>query len=120
MDETYSPASIADEALYAELDGESIKSDNSSMQNNQYSQSVEVNQDVSIVLSAPSSAYYSDLSNAAASSTERAYEIVDLTTITQPPLEEISESNGVISPTTTLVPQTATSSTSHIIDGKLD
>jgi hypothetical protein len=40
MDETYSPISIVDEALYAELDGESIKSDNSSTQHNQYSQEV--------------------------------------------------------------------------------
>jgi hypothetical protein len=84
-----------------------------------------VNQDVSIVLSAPSSAYYSDLSNAPPS-TERAYEIVDLSTIPQPPLDSICESNGVTSPMTILVVppsppllplNSSVNSTSHIIDG---
>lgn len=86
MDDAYSPVGLADEALYAELDRESIRSANPSYQNTAYSQCGEVDQDVPIVSSAPSSAYYSDLSTTgtANTTTDRAYEVVGMTHLVSP------------------------------------
>ncbi|XP_067647829.1 uncharacterized protein [Eurosta solidaginis] len=90
MDDAYSPVN---EALYAELDRESVRSANPSYQNTAYSQCGEKytfqqhEQDIPMVVSsAPSSAYYSDLSVTAmpGSGNERAYEIVGLTVMSQP------------------------------------
>lgn len=85
MDDAYSPVGVGgDEALYAELDRESIRSANPSYQNTAYSQcGGEVDQDVPIVSSAPSSAYYSDLSTTG-TATDRAYEVVGLTHLSSP------------------------------------
>lgn len=84
MDDAYSPVGVGDEALYAELDRESIRSGNPSYQNTAYSQcGGEVDQDVPIVSSAPSSAYYSDLSTTG-TATDRAYEVVGLTHLSSP------------------------------------
>uniref|UniRef100_T1GWW1 Uncharacterized protein n=1 Tax=Megaselia scalaris TaxID=36166 RepID=T1GWW1_MEGSC len=86
MDDAYSPVGVVGEALYAELDRESIRSANPSYQNTAYSQCGEKyhtqahDQDIPMVSSAPSSAYYSDLSvTAMPSGNDRAYEIVGLT-----------------------------------------
>ncbi|XP_063698252.1 uncharacterized protein LOC134829184 [Culicoides brevitarsis] len=77
MDDAYSPVGAAGEALYAELDRESINSNNPSYQNTAYSQCGDMHDhDIPMVSSAPSSAYYSDLS-VTAMPTERAYEIVE-------------------------------------------
>ncbi|XP_039967018.1 uncharacterized protein LOC120778986 isoform X1 [Bactrocera tryoni] len=90
MDDAYSPVN---EALYAELDRESVRSANPSYQNTAYSQCGEKynfqqhEQDIPMVVSsAPSSAYYSDLSVTAmpGGGNERAYEIVGLTVMSQP------------------------------------
>ncbi|KAM7356428.1 uncharacterized protein ACRADG_002166 isoform 1-T2 [Cochliomyia hominivorax] len=94
MDDAYSPVGVS-EALYAELDRESVRSNNPSYQNTGYSQCGDKynfqhqEQDIPMVVSsAPSSAYYSDLSVTAvpsgSSSNERAYEIVGLTVMNQP------------------------------------
>lgn len=84
MDDAYSPVGVGDEALYAELDRESIRSANPSYQNTAYSQcGGENDQDVPIVSSAPSSAYYSDLSTTG-TATDRAYEVVGLTHLSSP------------------------------------
>ncbi|KAI9588397.1 hypothetical protein GQX74_004242 [Glossina fuscipes] len=68
MDDAYSPVGVS-EALYAELDRESVRSANPSYQNTGYSQCGDKynyqpnEQDIPMVVSsAPSSAYYSDLS----------------------------------------------------------
>lgn len=93
MDDSYSPVG---EALYAELDRESIRSANPSYQNTAYSQCGEIDQDVPIVLSsAPSSAYYSDLSTTGTATNERAYEVVGLTHLSSPmPNWEASDSSS--------------------------
>uniref|UniRef100_A0A1A9VKU9 Protein tweety homolog n=1 Tax=Glossina austeni TaxID=7395 RepID=A0A1A9VKU9_GLOAU len=94
MDDAYSPVGVS-EALYAELDRESVRSANPSYQNTGYSQCGDKynyqpnEQDIPMVVSsAPSSAYYSDLSVTAIPSgganNERAYEIVGLTVMSQP------------------------------------
>uniref|UniRef100_A0A1B0BU64 Uncharacterized protein n=1 Tax=Glossina palpalis gambiensis TaxID=67801 RepID=A0A1B0BU64_9MUSC len=94
MDDAYSPVGVS-EALYAELDRESVRSANPSYQNTGYSQCGDKynyqpnEQDIPMVVSsAPSSAYYSDLSVTAMPSgganNERAYEIVGLTVMSQP------------------------------------
>lgn len=83
MDDSYSPVGVTDEALYAELDRESIRSGNPSYQNTAYSQCGEIDQEIPMVLSsAPSSAYYSDLSMTGP--TDRAYEVVGLTHLSSP------------------------------------
>lgn len=84
MDDAYSPVGVGDEALYAELDRESIRSANPSYQNTAYSQCGEIDQDVPIISSAPSSAYYSDLSTTGTATNDRAYEVVGLTHLTSP------------------------------------
>ncbi|XP_055846657.1 uncharacterized protein LOC129912450 isoform X2 [Episyrphus balteatus] len=90
MDDAYSPVGVG-EALYAELDRESVRSANPSYQNTAYSQCGEYNfqqhdQDIPMVVSsAPSSAYYSDLSvTAIPGANDRAYEVVGLTVMSQP------------------------------------
>lgn len=106
MDDAYSPVGVSGEALYAELDRESINSNNPSYQNTAYSQCGDVVSDhlstltetwtncyyffsqadqdgIPMVSSAPSSAYYSDLSTTAVP-TERAYEVVGLTVMSSP------------------------------------
>ncbi|XP_037934597.1 uncharacterized protein LOC119668966 isoform X2 [Teleopsis dalmanni] len=92
MDDAYSPVGVS-EALYAELDRESVRSANPSYQNTAYSQCEDYHyqqheQDIPMVVSsAPSSAYYSDLSVTAmpgGGGNERAYEIVGLTVMSQP------------------------------------
>lgn len=93
MDDAYSPVGLNDEALYAELDRDSIRSANPSYQNTGYSQCGEMDQEVPIVSSAPSSAYYSDLSTTGATN-ERAYEVVGLTHLSSPlPNWEASDTN---------------------------
>lgn len=82
MDDAYSP--VVDDTFYAELDHESIRSVNPSYQNTAYSQCELNEQDVPIVSSAPSSAYYSDLSTTGTTSNERGYEIVGLTHLSSP------------------------------------
>ncbi len=83
MDDSYSPVGVGDEALYAELDRESIRSGNPSYQNTAYSQCGEIDQEIPMVLSsAPSSAYYSDLSMTGPP--DRAYEVVGLTHLSSP------------------------------------
>lgn len=85
MDDSYSPVGVGDEALYAELDRESIRSANPSYQNTAYSQCGEIDQEIQIVSSAPSSAYYSDLSTTGTTATtDRAYEVVGLTHLSSP------------------------------------
>lgn len=94
MDDAYSPVGVGDEALYAELDRESIRSANPSYQNTAYSQCGEIDQDIPIVSSAPSSAYYSDLSTTGTAG-DRAYEVVGLTHLTSPlPSWEASDSGS--------------------------
>ncbi|XP_062132727.1 uncharacterized protein LOC133843278 [Drosophila sulfurigaster albostrigata] len=95
MDDAYSPVGVS-EALYAELDRESVRSANPSYQNTAYSQCGEKynfqahEQDIPMVVSsAPSSAYYSDLSvtampGGASGSNQGAYEIVGLNVMSQP------------------------------------
>ncbi|XP_059225149.1 uncharacterized protein LOC106092548 [Stomoxys calcitrans] len=92
MDDAYSPVGVS-EALYAELDRESVRSNNPSYQNTGYSQCGDKytfhqqDHDIPIVVSsAPSSAYYSDLSvtGVPGGTNERAYEIVGLTVMNQP------------------------------------
>ncbi|XP_055385656.1 uncharacterized protein LOC129614802 [Condylostylus longicornis] len=92
MEDAYSPVGVG-EALYAELDRESVRSGNPSYQNTAYSQCGEKylfqhhDQDIPMVSSAPSSAYYSDLSVTAlpsGASNERAYEVVGLTVMSAP------------------------------------
>uniref|UniRef100_A0A1I8N7T5 Uncharacterized protein n=1 Tax=Musca domestica TaxID=7370 RepID=A0A1I8N7T5_MUSDO len=93
MDDAYSPVGVS-EALYAELDRESVRSNNPSYQNTGYSQCGDKytfhqqDHDLPIVVSsAPSSAYYSDLSVTGVpggAGNERAYEIVGLTVMNQP------------------------------------
>ncbi|SPP85154.1 uncharacterized protein LOC117587338 [Drosophila guanche] len=97
MDDAYSPVGVS-EALYAELDRESVRSANPSYQNTAYSQCGEKynfqghEQDIPMVVSsAPSSAYYSDLSVTAmpggggpSGSNQGAYEIVGLNVMSQP------------------------------------
>ncbi|KAH8274270.1 hypothetical protein KR026_002578 [Drosophila bipectinata] len=95
MDDAYSPVGV-NEALYAELDRESVRSANPSYQNTAYSQCGEKynfqghEQDIPMVVSsAPSSAYYSDLSvtampGGASGSNQGAYEIVGLNVMSQP------------------------------------
>lgn len=121
MDDAYSPVGVG-EALYAELDRESVRSANPSYQNTAYSQCGEVRiiwvysvlkdfeglrtrfrcsfsrfrmtdftlfqgheQDMPMVSSAPSSAYYSDLSvTAMPTGADRAYEVVGLTMLSGP------------------------------------
>lgn len=100
MDDAYSPVGVGDEALYAELDRESIRSGNPSYQNTAYSQcGGEADQDVPIVSSAPSSAYYSDLSTTG-TATDRAYEVVGLTHLSSPmPNWEaaiVSDGSGIV------------------------
>lgn len=90
MDDAYSPEPN-DEALYAELDRES----NPSYQNTAYSQCGE--HDMPIVSSAPSSAYYSDLSTTGNIACDRGYEVVGMTHLSTPmPHWECSDtsSNG--------------------------
>lgn len=96
MDDAYS-AEVNDEALYAELDRESIRSANPSYQNTAYSQCGEHDQEAPIVSSAPSSAYYSDLSTTGNAGCDRGYEVVGLTHLSPPmPIWESSDcgSNG--------------------------
>lgn len=81
MDDAYSPEPT-DEALYAELDRESIRSGNPSYQNTAYSQCGE--HDMPIVSSAPSSAYYSDLSTTGNVACDRGYEVVGMTHLSAP------------------------------------
>ncbi|XP_017121792.1 uncharacterized protein LOC108142439 [Drosophila elegans] len=95
MEDAYSPVGVS-EALYAELDRESVRSANPSYQNTAYSQCGEKynyqghEQDIPMVVSsAPSSAYYSDLSvtampGGASGSNQGAYEIVGLNVMSQP------------------------------------
>ncbi|CAD7083443.1 unnamed protein product [Hermetia illucens] len=85
MDDAYSPVGVG-EALYAELDRESVRSANPSYQNTAYSQCGEGHeQDMPMVSSAPSSAYYSDLSvTAMPTGADRAYEVVGLTMLSGP------------------------------------
>ncbi|XP_017840900.2 uncharacterized protein LOC108598690 [Drosophila busckii] len=96
MDDAYSPVGVS-EALYAELDRESVRSANPSYQNTAYSQCGEKynfqshEHDIPMVVSsAPSSAYYSDLSvtampgGASGSNQGGAYEIVGLNVMSQP------------------------------------
>ncbi|XP_068142367.1 uncharacterized protein [Drosophila tropicalis] len=97
MDDAYSPVGVS-EALYAELDRESVRSANPSYQNTAYSQCGEKynfqshEQDIPMVVSsAPSSAYYSDLSVTAmpggasgSGGNQGAYEIVGLNVMSQP------------------------------------
>lgn len=117
MDDSYSPVGVGDEALYAELDRESIRSANPSYQNTAYSQCDEVDQEVPIVSSAPSSAYYSDLSTTGTGTTtttngNSAYEVVGLTHLSQPmPNWELSDqgSNGRRPPRLAAINETTTS-----------
>lgn len=81
MDDAYSPEPT-DEALYAELDRESIRSGNPSYQNTAYSQCGE--HEMPIVSSAPSSAYYSDLSTTGNVACDRGYEVVGMTHLSAP------------------------------------
>lgn len=81
MDDAYS-AEANDEALYAELDRESIQSANPSYQNTAYSQCGD--QEAPIVSSAPSSAYYSDLSTTGNVGCDRGYEVVGMTHLSSP------------------------------------
>lgn len=96
MDDAYSPVGVVDEALYAELDRESIRSANPSYQNTAYSQCGENDQDVPMVSSAPSSAYYSDLSTTGTTSNnDRGYEVVGLTHLSAPmPNWDTTDSGG--------------------------
>lgn len=90
MDEAYG-AEANDEALYAELDRESIQSANPSYQNTAYSQCGD--QEAPIVSSAPSSAYYSDLSTTGNAGCDRGYEVVGMTHLSpQMPIWEGSDS----------------------------
>lgn len=93
MDDAYSPEPT-DEALYAELDRESIRSGNPSYQNTAYSQFGE--QDMPIVSSAPSSAYYSDLSTTGNNGGgDRCYEVVGMTHLSAPlPQWECTDTNS--------------------------
>lgn len=92
MDDAYSPEPT-DEALYAELDRESIRSGNPSYQNTAYSQFGE--QDMPIVSSAPSSAYYSDLSTTGNNGGDRCYEVVGMTHLSAPlPHWECTDTNS--------------------------
>ncbi|XP_031631561.1 uncharacterized protein LOC116345920 isoform X2 [Contarinia nasturtii] len=92
MDDAYSPEPT-DEALYAELDRESIRSGNPSYQNTAYSQFGE--HDMPIVSSAPSSAYYSDLSTTGNNVGDRCYEVVGMTHLSAPmPHWECSDTNS--------------------------
>lgn len=102
-----------DEALYAELDRESIRSANPSYQNTAYSQCGEHDADVPIVSSAPSSAYYSDLSTTGTATTtnDRGYEVVGMTHMSQPmPSWDSSEhgSNGRRPPRLAAINETST------------
>lgn len=116
MDDAYSPVGVGDEALYAELDRESIRSANPSYQNTAYSQCGEIDQEVPIVSSAPSSAYYSDLSTTGTGTTTTtngngAYEVVGLTHLSQPmPHWESSDqgSNGRRPPRLAAINETTT------------
>lgn len=93
MDDAYSPEPT-DEALYAELDRESIRSGNPSYQNTAYSQFGE-HLDMPIVSSAPSSAYYSDLSTTGNNVSDRCYEVVGMTHLSSPlPHWECSDTNS--------------------------
>lgn len=83
MDDAYG-AEVTDEALYAELDRESIQSANPSYQNTAYSQCGEHDQEAPIVSSAPSSAYYSDLSTTGNVGCDRGYEVVGMTHLSPP------------------------------------
>ncbi|GAB0095650.1 uncharacterized protein DMENIID0001_110550 [Sergentomyia squamirostris] len=93
MNDAYSPVEV-DEALYAELDRESVQSGQPSYQNTAYSGCGEADQEVPMVSSAPSSAYYSDLS-VTAMPPERTYEVVGLTVISAPlPNWEPNDNHG--------------------------
>lgn len=110
----------ADEALYAELDRESIRSANPSYQNTAYSQCGDHDADaVPIVSSAPSSAYYSDLSTTGTATTanDRGYEVVGLTHMSQPLASwDSSEhgSNGRRPPRLAAITETSTSLTASV------
>lgn len=77
MDDSYNPE--LGEALYAELDRESLQSGNPSYQNTAYSGCGEADKELQMFSSAPSSAYYSDMSVTTTTMPgggERTYEIV--------------------------------------------
>lgn len=92
MEDAYG-AGQNEDALYAELDRESIRSGNPSYQNTAYSQCGENDQPT--VSSAPSSAYYSDLSTTGNAGCDRGYEVVGMTHLSQPiPIWECSDSSS--------------------------